>query len=111
MSTTCTTAIVLRRQASDIGAEWVSSRAQRLWADKAEAAPGDLVNELGGALRIAAALRASHYPYTAAPLPDLLEPIESPPGELVSHLRTASAAAAAERSLREELLTNDSLGG
>ncbi|HEY5983339.1 MAG TPA: hypothetical protein VIU38_07680 [Anaerolineales bacterium] len=99
MSTTCTTAIVLRRQASDTRAKYAGAQA-------------DLVNELGGTLRIAAALRASHYPNTGAPLPDLLESVEAPSGGLASHLRTArAAAAAAEQSLREELLTNDSLGG
>lgn len=99
MSTKHTTAIVLWQQASDTRAKYAGAQPE-------------LENELGGALRIAAALRASHYPNTGAALPDLLESVEAPSGRLVSHLRTArAAAAAADQSLREELLTNDSLGG
>ena len=62
-----------------------------------------------GALRIGAALRAAYYDHTEGQSPNTQEHVEYLTAQRVP--RYPSAVAAAEQSLSEDLLANDSLGG
>jgi len=66
-------------------------------------------NEVEGALRIGAAPRAAYYDNIEGQSPDAQEYVALLTAQPAP--KPLSAIAAAEQSLREELLSNDSLGG